>query len=102
MWSEVAHPKPVGGDTIWNVNTTSIGGILRANPSHWLTGAIDEVALWSRALSPTEIQQVVSEGLTSVFPPLTRGMVAYWPLDEVLGVTTPDIASGYDLELAKS
>jgi hypothetical protein len=83
----------------WRVNTTTMGGILRANPSHWLTGAMDEVALWSRALTPTEIQQVYQEGLISVFPPLTRGMVAYWPLDEVVGSTTPDIASGYDMEL---
>jgi hypothetical protein len=35
----------------WNVNTTTIGGILRANPSHWLTGMMDDVALWNRALS---------------------------------------------------
>ena len=93
----IAIPAKEPGD--WRVNITTIGGILRANPSHWVTGAIDEVALWSRALSPAELQQVVAEGLVSVFPPLTRGMVAYWPLDEVLGVTTPDIASGYDLEL---
>jgi hypothetical protein len=93
----LAIPAKEAGD--WRANATSIGGILRANPSHWLTGAVDEVALWSRALTPAELQQVVAEGLVSVFPPLTRGMVAYWPLDEVLGATTPDVASGYDLEL---
>jgi hypothetical protein len=93
----VAIPDKEPGD--WRVNTTTIGGILRANPSHWLTGAMDEVALWSRALTSAEIQQIYQEGLISVFPPLTRGMVAYWPLDEVVGPTTPDIASGYDMEL---
>jgi hypothetical protein len=84
----------------WNVNTTSIGGILRANPTHWLTGLMDEVVLWNRALSETEVKQVVNEGLVSVFPPLAQGMVAYWPLDEVIGVKTPDLVSGYDMELA--
>lgn len=89
--------KPEGD---WRLNTTTIGGILRANPTHWLTGMLDEVALWKRALSAAEVTQVFNEGLTSVFPPLTRGMVAYWPMDEVFGTKTPDLASGYDMELA--
>jgi hypothetical protein len=91
-------PAKEGGS--WRLNTTSIGGILRANPTHWLTGMIDDVALWSRALSETELKQVVGEGLVSVFPPIAKGMVAYWPLDEVIGVKTPDLVSGYDMELA--
>ena len=36
------------------LNTTSVGGILRATPSAWFTGEIDDVAVWSRALSPEE------------------------------------------------
>mgnify|MGYP000070728776 CR=1 FL=1 len=31
---------------------------------------------------------------------LQDGLVSYWPLDEVVGTKTPDLASGYDLELA--
>jgi hypothetical protein len=31
-------------------------------------------------------------------PDLLEGMVAYWPLDELEGTKTPDIARGYDLE----
>jgi len=89
--------KPAG---TWNVNTTSIGGILRANPTHWLTGSMDEVATWSRALTEAEIKQVNTEGLVSVFPPLANGMIAYWPLDEVFGTKTPDLVNGYDMELA--
>jgi hypothetical protein len=61
---------------------------------------MDDVALWNRALSEAEIQMVVAEGLSSVFSPLAQGMVAYWPLDEVAGVKTPDLVSGYDMELA--
>jgi len=90
---------PAKESGVWPVNTTTIGGILRANPTHWVTGLIDDVAMWSRALSETEIKQVVSEGLVSVFPPLAKGMVAYWPLDEVFGVKTPDLVNGYDMEL---
>ncbi|MBI4663654.1 MAG: LamG domain-containing protein [Verrucomicrobia bacterium] len=91
---------PAKADGTWRINTTTVGGILRANPTHWVTGLIDEVVLWSRALSEAELGQVVKEGLDSVFPPLTKGMAAYWPLDEVLGSKTPDLVSGYDLELA--
>ncbi|MCK6499869.1 MAG: LamG domain-containing protein, partial [Nitrospira sp.] len=91
-------PAKEAGD--WSVNTTTLGGILRANPTHWLTGLMDDVALWNRALSETEITQVVNEGLVSVFPPAAVGMVAYWPLDEIIGVKTPDLVNGYDMELA--
>lgn len=32
-------------------------------------------------------------------PNLTNGMAAYWPLDEVEGTKTPDVVSGYDMDL---
>jgi hypothetical protein len=32
-------------------------------------------------------------------PDLTNGMVAYWPLDTVVGVKTPDLVSAYDLTI---
>ena len=37
------------------LDTTSIGGILRAAPSHWFTGQIDEVRIYSRTLSAGEV-----------------------------------------------
>lgn len=37
------------------LDTTTIGGILRANPSHWFTGEIDDVRVYSRALSYGEV-----------------------------------------------
>jgi hypothetical protein len=30
---------------------------------------------------------------------LSDGLVSYWPLDDVVGTKTPDLVSGYDLEL---
>ncbi len=36
------------------LNTTTIGGILRAAPSHFFTGLIDEVVIYDRALSAGE------------------------------------------------
>ncbi|MCB1129192.1 MAG: immunoglobulin domain-containing protein, partial [Verrucomicrobiae bacterium] len=32
-------------------------------------------------------------------PDINRSMIAYWPLDEVVGTKTPDLVSGYDMSL---
>ena len=86
--------KPAGK---WNVNATSIGGILRSTAAAWVTASIDEVALWKRALSEAEINEVKSNGLKSVFNPLASELVSHWPLDVVVGGKTPDVVNGYDL-----
>ncbi len=54
--------------TFWNtysdnVDTTTVGGILRATPSHWVTGLIDEVSVWKTALAPANIADL-ADGLT--------------------------------------
>ena len=90
------EPKPEGD---WLVNNTSIGGILRGSASHWVTGLLDEVVLWKRALSATEVTDLRDNGLSSVFSPLASGLVSHWPLDEIQGTKTPDLVSNYDMEL---
>ena len=61
---ELAIPaKPEG---VWNVNTTTIGGILRSSATHWVTGLIDEVALWKRELSDAEVALLVSGGMPEI------------------------------------
>ncbi|MBN1422120.1 MAG: hypothetical protein JXP34_25325 [Planctomycetes bacterium] len=42
-------------------DTTSIGGILRDTPSHWFTGAIDDVRVFDHALTAEEIREIVGE-----------------------------------------
>ncbi len=61
-----------GGRWIWNINTTSIGGVARNIPgSHWITGLIDDVAMWTRALNSNEVAQVYSNGIPAVtLPPV--------------------------------
>jgi hypothetical protein len=88
--------KPEG---FLEANDTTIGGILRASTSHWVTGLIDEVVIWKRALTDAEITQVKDEGLSSVFPPEANGLVAHWPMEEIIGTKTPDVVSGYDMTL---
>ena len=55
-------PDPVYPLTL---NTTTIGGILRASPSSWFSGLIDEVAVWNRALTPDEIQILQVTAITN-------------------------------------
>jgi hypothetical protein len=56
--------KPAG---LWNVNATSIGGILRLTAVSWVTGLIDDVAVWKRALSQAEIDDVRTKGVPKAF-----------------------------------
>ena len=53
-------PKAEGDS---NVDATTIGGILRGSASHWVTGLIDEVAIWKRALSAAEVASLTSDGI---------------------------------------
>ena len=43
-----------------DVDTTSIGAILRADPSHWVMGMIDEVSLWKGVMSPAKIADLAA------------------------------------------
>ncbi|HTD68339.1 MAG TPA: LamG-like jellyroll fold domain-containing protein [Candidatus Limnocylindria bacterium] len=55
------------------VDTTTIGAVLRsAGGTNFFSGAVDEIAVWSRALSFTEVEQIRTSGIpapTSDLPP---------------------------------
>jgi hypothetical protein len=90
--------KPEEGS--WEVDNTTIGGILRASASHWVSGLIDDVAIWNRALTQAEINELQTSGMASIFSPLAAGLIAHWPLDEVVGTRTPDVVGGMDMNLS--
>ncbi|NIP97873.1 MAG: LamG domain-containing protein, partial [Akkermansiaceae bacterium] len=50
-------------DIIRPLNTTTVGGIRRANPSHWINGKVDEVSLWKSVL-PEDIITKLASGIT--------------------------------------
>ena len=52
-----------------DANTTTIGGILRANPSHWWTGEIDEVRLFNYVLDQSDVDAIYSEVPEGCGPP---------------------------------
>ena len=74
-------PRPSEGE--FPLNNTSIGGILRASASHWVTGLLDDAAIWSRALSEDEIKEVIANGVPQVIsrskPIVIRSFVADFP-----------------------
>jgi len=43
-----------------DVDTTSIGAILRADPSHWVQGLVDDVSLWKGVMSPAKIAELAA------------------------------------------
>jgi len=50
----------------FDLNITSIGAVVRSSDVAHLTGDIDEVAIWKRALEPSEITDLMNDGI----PPL--------------------------------
>ena len=47
-----------------NIDTTTIGGILRGGASHFVTGVIDEVAMWDEVLPGSAIAALAAEETT--------------------------------------
>lgn len=91
----------IAEENTYIMNTTTIGGIRRATASHWWTGAIDDVAMWDRALAPDEVAALANGELPAAFEedPISDGMISLWRLDEVSGSRTPDAGERYDMEL---
>ncbi|MEO5803844.1 MAG: LamG-like jellyroll fold domain-containing protein [Verrucomicrobiota bacterium] len=52
----------------FNLNTISVGALLRTTVANFFSGTIDEVALWERALTQAEIQEVVANGIVTPIP----------------------------------
>jgi hypothetical protein len=58
---------PVGPITL---NTTAIGALSRSTVGAFYSGQIDDVAVWERPLSQTEVQQVMNSSISTPIPPL--------------------------------
>ena len=71
--------KPESG---WdNIDATTIGGILRGSAGYWVTGLIDDVGIWKRALSADEVSELNASGIPQGGGELVPGLIAYWPFD---------------------
>jgi hypothetical protein len=84
-------------DGVWEATDTSthtpnglnlldawaIGGLSDASPSQYYSGSIDEVRVYNRALSPSEVQQLYR---------WAPGPVGYWKMDEGTGSIVYDLS----------
>jgi len=50
------------------LNYTTIGALARGTAANYFAGAIDEVALWERPLTPEEVEQVRTDGISTPIP----------------------------------
>ena len=71
------------------LNTTSLGGVLRAAIGNQFLGAIDEVATWKRVLTWTEIQEIMTNGVPKPISIIAPGITTQ-PLNRTSGVFNGD------------
>ncbi|MEI6731757.1 MAG: LamG domain-containing protein, partial [archaeon] len=82
----------VGTPTFYPLNGPSIG-INRTGPSYF-NGSIDEVRIYNRSLTTTEITQIYRSGLVSNSNLPSSGLVAWYDFNEGSGTTLIDKATG--------
>ena len=70
-------------------DTGKIGYFLSNGVSYFFDGSIDEVRLWNRALTLTEVQQTMCKKLIGN----ESGLVGYWNFNETSGTTVTDYSS---------
>jgi len=93
--SSYSGPIPTTTDNFY------IGGDVGTG-SEWFNGLIDEVSLWNKALTQSQIQTVMNDSLSSAYYQTSdSGLVAYWKFDEVedLGVNSDGADDVRDLSV---
>ncbi len=71
--------RPAG--TVYNMNITSFGAVLRTSGAAWVNGDIDEAAIWKRPLTPAEIIDLRDNGMPNLAPPLEPLLVNSFSAD---------------------
>lgn len=87
----VSGPTAQTGTIAANVSNIQIGNAAGVLP---FNGLIDEVKIYSRALSVSEILAQYRGGLVTYRQPSNQGLIGYWSFNDGLGTTATDF-SGY-------
>ncbi len=74
----LATSIPITGSLTNTAVDFSIGYIPFQTTPFWTTGQIDEVALWSKALSDTDVNCIYRQAIN----PATPGLAAYYPMNQ--------------------
>ncbi|PIT86830.1 MAG: hypothetical protein COU33_00995, partial [Candidatus Magasanikbacteria bacterium CG10_big_fil_rev_8_21_14_0_10_43_6] len=83
-----ATPSSLGG-TLGNNSSPLTVGTLRTltTPTKFMDGKIDEVRVYNRALSASEISALYKSGSVSHKVPNNLGLVGYWSMNEGTSTT---------------
>lgn len=79
-----------------SADIVSIGRDNQGATSEYFNGQIDEIGIWSRALTADEISQLYNSNRALAYPltaPTLYGGVAYWKLDESSGNAADSVGS---------
>jgi hypothetical protein len=78
-----------------------IGGDV-GNGTEWFNGLIDEVSVWNKALTQSQIQTLMNDSLSAAYYQTSdSGLVAYWKFDELedLGINSDGADDVRDLSI---
>jgi hypothetical protein len=100
LTAQAAGARPLTYE--WRKNNTAIAGANTTSLALTALTAADSggYSIVARNNSGSVTSLVATLQVGAPPPPnLTNGLVSYWPLNEVQGTKTPDVISGYDMEL---
>jgi len=60
------------------INTFSLGALVRSSVAGYLAATFDDVAVWDRALSPAEVQYVMTNSIAQPVPALPPSFAVPW------------------------
>jgi len=95
----VADSRRVAGSDIgWDASGTGAKTTIGANwtagaPASYFPGKIDEVRIYNRALSTSEIQRIYKLSQPKMLVPTNTGLVGYWSFEENTGTKVGDMSN---------
>jgi len=66
------------------------------NVQEYFSGNISNFAIWSRALSASDIRSVMNKSYDDLNASETKGLVSWYALDDISGTTVPDSHGNYN------
>jgi hypothetical protein len=105
---QAAFSEGDGGETVPYIDTEQVGsdpvriGEELVGPAQRLNGGLDDICIWTRALTDLEIVGLYNAGspvaINVSVAPYNDGLKAAWALNEGTGSTLTSIVNSYDLE----
>lgn len=71
---QLIYTNTYARDTSGVWDTTAIGAIVRATIDHYMTCTVDDLAVWARALSQAEVQDVMTNSIQTPVPQFAPGI----------------------------